>query len=255
MKKQKKMPQVNESDFSSRQLDNFRMYHQLQYDRIDKLESKRETFSNLVLTLSAGIYLLGLGSIEELNPITGKYLSIIVILVNIAAIIFANKSRYWIKLHQERAKVARNIFAPELEFFNREANENYENKLSKQWWSKLFQSQIKKENEVPPETQRNEPSGDKPIPEKGNDDNVEDKRNTKRESDRDWLRRERIYQYLHLAVIAISVFSIYSYTKLKQPHDESSPMKIEISKLPKISIDFVDTIKVKSFPTVRDSIQ
>ena len=242
--------------------ENFRMYHQLQYDRIDKHESKRETFSNLVLTLSAGLYLLGLGDIEKLNDFNCIYVSSIVILVNIAAIIFASKSRYWIKLHQERAATARKEYAPKLEKLNQKAYENYQKKLEKnrneRWWVKLFQSKTINKNQNPNAASKsesdNKSASETKIAEDKDEQEVKDReKSSKKDSDKDWLRRERIYQYLHLAVIAISVFSIYSYTKLKNKPSESSSMKIEISNLPKISVDSVDTIKVKSYPVVRDS--
>lgn len=102
----------------AQEFENFRMYHQLQYDRIDKLESKRETFSNLVITVSAGIYLIGFDEITNLNIVTGMCLPIMVIVVNLASIMFANRSRAFVKMHQNRAKMARATYAPQLNDIN-----------------------------------------------------------------------------------------------------------------------------------------
>ena len=104
---QRKIPEEQE-------FENFRMYHQLQYDRIDKLESRRENFSNFIITISAGIYLIGFQNLSDLNLVTGLFLPIMVIIVNISAIIFADRSRHYVKMHQERAKNARAEYAPQL---------------------------------------------------------------------------------------------------------------------------------------------
>jgi hypothetical protein len=253
---------MTEQERTQLEYENFRMYHQLQYDRIDKHESKRETFSNLVLTLSAGLYLIGLGDVEKLNDFNSFYVSLIVIFVNIAAIIFASKSRYWIKLHQQRAEAARIEFAPKLEEWNETAFENYQRKLDsnrkEQWWEKMFQRKEISEDQKSKTAVKNE-SDDKPTPNteiliKNNELYVNNNgKPTKKGSNKDWLRREKIYQYLHLAVIAISIFSIYSFVKLKNTPRENNHIKIEISKLPKVSVDLGDTINVNSYPIVRDS--
>ena len=49
--------------------ENFRMYYQLQYDRIDKLETKRENFSNYILTISSAIFVLSITSAKDFNCI------------------------------------------------------------------------------------------------------------------------------------------------------------------------------------------
>ena len=56
---------------------NFRMYHQLQYDRIGKIEARREVFSKFVITISTGIYLIGFRNLEDLNILTGVFLPIL----------------------------------------------------------------------------------------------------------------------------------------------------------------------------------
>ena len=39
---------------TAQEYENFRAYHSLQYERIDKLESRREIFNSIVLTASFG---------------------------------------------------------------------------------------------------------------------------------------------------------------------------------------------------------
>ncbi|MBL4559889.1 MAG: hypothetical protein JKX79_02775 [Labilibaculum sp.] len=141
------------------QFENFRMYHQLQYERIDKLETKREIFSNIVITLSSGFYLFGLGKLFVLggtpgakNVYLGGFLLVLIILINICSILFANNTRVYIKMHQKRAKKARSEYASQL------------NKINKQ---------VKKKN-----------------------------------SNRDFFSRNRIYKYLHVLLIVFALFSL-----------------------------------------------
>lgn len=241
--------QETKDELSNREYENFRMYHQLQYDRIDKLESKRETFSNLVLTLSAGIYLIGFGDSEKLNDFTGVYLPIIIIFVNIAAIVFASKSRYWIKLHQERAEVARDKYAKELNELNKSANKKYKKKLEdKNWWAKLFNKKVEESKTVEEtESKKDEVKVEEPT------DNA-----TKKNSDKDLFRREKIYQYLHGLVAIICVFSICAYKKLKDNPEEKKPLKVEISNLSVKIVDLygkVDSNREATVSIVHDSLE
>jgi len=102
----------------SEQFANFRMYHQSQYERIDKLEARREFFSNFVITLSSAIFVIGFSDIAKLNAVNGTLLPSMIVLMNWVSIIFIRKSRIFIKMHQDRAKGAREMFAPELNQIN-----------------------------------------------------------------------------------------------------------------------------------------
>lgn len=85
--------------------ENFRMFYQIQYDRIDKLETKRENLCNYVLTLSSVI--IGFYFSTKNHEI--KYVNLLVVfvcIINFAAIIFIRKTRPFIKMHQERADLA-----------------------------------------------------------------------------------------------------------------------------------------------------
>lgn len=99
--------------------ENFRMYYQLQYDRIDKLETKRENFCNFVLTLSSAIIVFSLSTDNRLNQYI-NYLIALIIIFNVAAILFFSKTRSFIKMHQKRASIASEKFANELLLINKE---------------------------------------------------------------------------------------------------------------------------------------
>lgn len=103
-----------------REYENFRMYHQLQYDRMDKLENRREIFNNIVLTISLAIITFGFSKESQINLWTGIGLSIILILANIGAIFFSKRSLEFFKMHQARAKAAREKYAPELNEINKQ---------------------------------------------------------------------------------------------------------------------------------------
>lgn len=83
----------------------FRLYYQIQFDRIDKLETKRENFCNFVLTLSSVIIAFSL-SVDNRLPKYTNVIIILILLINLAAIIFIRKTRPFIKMHQKRAEVA-----------------------------------------------------------------------------------------------------------------------------------------------------
>ncbi|MCV2487225.1 hypothetical protein OD917_19990 [Flavobacterium sp. SH_e] len=101
--------------------ENFRMYYQLQYDRIDKLETKRENFCNFVLTLSSAIIVFSLSTDNRLSQYT-NYLIALIIIFNVAAILFFSKTRAFIKMHQKRATIASEKFANELLLINKEVD-------------------------------------------------------------------------------------------------------------------------------------
>lgn len=85
----------------------FDSYHELQYDRIDKLETKRENFCNYVITISSAFFVIVLTNAEKLNLTNSIFLFIFIFLINSIAVVFIYKTRPLIKMHQKRAKLAR----------------------------------------------------------------------------------------------------------------------------------------------------
>jgi multisubunit Na+/H+ antiporter MnhG subunit len=92
----------------------FDLYHQLQYDRIDKLETKRENFCNYIITISSGFFVIVFTNTEKLNLTNSLFLFIFIFLINTIAILFICKTRPLIKMHQGRAKLARKRYLKEL---------------------------------------------------------------------------------------------------------------------------------------------
>lgn len=133
--------------------ESFHIFYQSQYDRIDKLESRRENFCNYVITLSGGLFVLCLTDPGKLSSTNSGIVFLFILVINTAAIIFNCKTRPFIKMHQERAKMASLIEEP------------------------VFYV-IKK--------------------------NVE-----KVDSDNDYFRRDRVYSYLHVAIITLTVLSYF----------------------------------------------
>jgi hypothetical protein len=82
-------------------------YHQLQYDRIDKLETKRENFSNYVLTISSGIFILGASNHEDMNLAISFVIFVFGLCINIIGILFIKDTMPFIAMHQQRARKIR----------------------------------------------------------------------------------------------------------------------------------------------------
>nr|WP_315207455.1 hypothetical protein [uncultured Flavobacterium sp.] len=89
--------------------ENFRLFYQIQYDRIDKLETKRENFCNYIITISSTLLVFGLNNSNENKSL----LLLFIIIINILAIVFIDKTRLWVNMHQERAKEASAKYAIE----------------------------------------------------------------------------------------------------------------------------------------------
>jgi multisubunit Na+/H+ antiporter MnhG subunit len=94
--------------------ENFRMYYQIQYSRIDHLETKRENFSNYVLTISSGIYALTISNTENISSLIILSVLAFVVLINSISILFILKTWPLIKMHQKRAKKARLKYSADL---------------------------------------------------------------------------------------------------------------------------------------------
>lgn len=105
-------------------------YHELQYERIDKLEGQRFNFANLILTLSTFALTFGYkdASIQLENGVQKAIIPLLLIVSNIVAIIYINKTRAFIKMHQERAETARELYAPVLNQINNKVKKVDSNK-------------------------------------------------------------------------------------------------------------------------------
>jgi hypothetical protein len=90
------------------------MYYEHQYDRLAKHESYRLTISNYVLTISAAVFTFGYKDITRLTLITGIGLPLIIIIANAFAILYIDRTKVFISVHQDRAREILSRYAPEL---------------------------------------------------------------------------------------------------------------------------------------------
>lgn len=93
----------------------FRMYYVLQYERIDKLEQQKLWMTGVVLAISAFSYSLAFSDASETSIIKVFIVPLVVLVCNVFAELYLRKTRAFIKLHQDRAKKARQLCAPGLE--------------------------------------------------------------------------------------------------------------------------------------------
>lgn len=85
---------------------------------MDKLESRREVFSSLVLTASLGLITFAFTKDSQINIVILIALAVTMIFANWIAIKFAERTYKLFKMHQNRAEEARNVYAPKLNEIN-----------------------------------------------------------------------------------------------------------------------------------------
>ena len=103
-----------EIKFENNKIDqeNFRNLHALQYDRIGKLESQENYISSFVTGLSTITIALSFITESFNEKLKFLVLPLIFTISNLIAILYIQKTRKFIKIHQERAEKMRNSFAP-----------------------------------------------------------------------------------------------------------------------------------------------
>jgi hypothetical protein len=95
-----------------------RMYYEHQYDRMGKGESYRLTITNYVLTVSVAAFTLGYKDATQLTVMNGVGLPLIVLIVNMFAIVFIDRTSKIIETHRKRAREVLDRYAPELNKIN-----------------------------------------------------------------------------------------------------------------------------------------
>lgn len=93
-------------------MENFRMFYKLQYERIDKLEMQKNYVTTAVTCLGIITIFLAFNNLENLTHFSGLWLPIILIIANIFAIIYIKETKLFIKNHQRRAEKASEICSP-----------------------------------------------------------------------------------------------------------------------------------------------
>ncbi|MDH0063388.1 hypothetical protein [Leclercia adecarboxylata] len=76
----------------------------VQYERMAHHENQRFLFSSLVMTVTTTLLTILFAVDAKLTFKITTLASVLLIIINIFAILFIIKSRYWIKLHQGRAR-------------------------------------------------------------------------------------------------------------------------------------------------------
>jgi hypothetical protein len=105
----------NSSNKESFDKEDFRLYYQHQYDRIKELEQQRLIMTNVIVSISVLSFSLAFTNTSELNLVNGVGLPLMVIIANLIAIFWNQRTRAFIKMHQKRAHAALNFIAPQLE--------------------------------------------------------------------------------------------------------------------------------------------
>lgn len=84
--------------------DDWKEIYKLQYERIAQHENQRLAFSSLVVAITTGALAWVAAEKALPNAFQMAVLIVLLILINYMAILFVDKSRFWIKHHQNRAK-------------------------------------------------------------------------------------------------------------------------------------------------------
>jgi hypothetical protein len=94
------------------------MYYEHQYDRMAKLEEQRLTITNIVISISAITFTFGFSDPTNLTAINGLGLPFLMILINVFAVVYINRSGLFIHNHRERARAIIKDHAPEVDDYN-----------------------------------------------------------------------------------------------------------------------------------------
>jgi len=104
------------------EIETYRAYYQLQYQRIAQHESGRLQVSNFVV--AASVVALGILALPIGNVCLAAYgVPLSVVAVNSFAIIYATRSRHWVKLHQARAAKVLERLSPSLKELQTQADQ------------------------------------------------------------------------------------------------------------------------------------
>ena len=99
--------------------DNYvRMFYDHQYERMAKLEEQRLSMTNYVLTISALAFTFGFKDQNSITLINGLGLPLVIIVANLFAIVYIDRSGKFMYIHRERAHEILKNFAPELDTLN-----------------------------------------------------------------------------------------------------------------------------------------
>ena len=101
--------------------DYVRMYYEHQYERVKMHIDQSISVSNMVLTISALMITFGFNNKQSFGSILILFLPVVIILANLAVVLYVRESGNWIYAHRMRAKKALERYAPELSELDSEA--------------------------------------------------------------------------------------------------------------------------------------
>lgn len=113
-------------------------YYEHQYDRMGKLEQYRLTMTNIVVTVSVVAFTFGFDSSKNLTLTTGLVLPFVVVVANIFAAIYVERTRSWIGTAERRAKRTLELYADSLYDLDKTTFEPYHPKAISLWKIQLF---------------------------------------------------------------------------------------------------------------------
>jgi len=94
--------------------DEWKDIYLLQYERIAQHENQRLAFSSLVIAVTTGALAWVTADKVVSNTFQMLVLVVLLVLINYMAMLFVDKSRFWIKHHQARARKLLALGPPEL---------------------------------------------------------------------------------------------------------------------------------------------
>lgn len=86
----------------------------LQYERIAQHETQRLNFSGLVLTLTTAVFAVMITVSSDKSVSMFIIMSVFLIVINLAAVLFVYEARGWVKFHQSRARSILKKYNPDL---------------------------------------------------------------------------------------------------------------------------------------------
>lgn len=100
-----------------------RFYYRLQYERVEHHETHRLEVSNYVI--AASIVGLGFLGSSRGRPAAWAGIPVAIALINLLAILYAMRSRYWVDRHLNRAHKARKELSQRLEGLQEKADDEF----------------------------------------------------------------------------------------------------------------------------------
>jgi hypothetical protein len=113
-------------------------YYEHQYDRMKQLEDQRFNITNLTIGISVLAFTFGFDKSVNFSRQAGFILLATIIVVNLFAIAFIEKSASWISTHRRRAKGILEFRSTELFKFDMETHADFKQWIPGRWKIQLL---------------------------------------------------------------------------------------------------------------------